>query len=190
MCGPPGSTREKQLKGVATADDLVYRKFHRLAPNELWVTDITEHLTREGTEFCAEVLDGCSRKIGAWAIDSKPDSTLVISAFEMALRTGTPAHNGFVHVEHGVQLTICAHTQKIRTAGLLPSLGTVDDALDYALTESFWSSLQIELLNRKKWMTRIELANAMFEYIEVFCTRRRRHSSVGHPIRSTRPSAD
>ena len=68
--------------------------------------------------------------------------------------------------------------QKIRSAGLLPSFGTVGDGLDNAMMESFWSTMQIELLNRKKWKTRIELANAIFEYIEVFYNRRRRHSSL------------
>lgn len=68
--------------------------------------------------------------------------------------------------------------EKIRSAGLLPSFGTVGDGLDNAMMESFWSSMQIELLNRKKWRTRIELANALFEYIEVFYNRRRRHSSL------------
>ena len=69
--GLPGPARIKRLKGVATADDLVNRKFHRLALKELWVTDITEHPTREGKVYCAAVLDACSRKIIGWAIDSK-----------------------------------------------------------------------------------------------------------------------
>lgn len=180
MFGLPGPTRVKRLKGVATADDLVHRKFHRLAPNELWVTDITEHPTREGKVFCAAVLDACSRKIVGWAIDSKQDSALVVNALDMALRARTPAPGGIVHADHGVQFTSWAFTQKIRSAGLLPSFGTVGDALDNAMMESFWSSMQIELLNRKKWRTRIELANAIFEYIEVFYNRRRRHSSLGY----------
>lgn len=178
MYGLPGPTRVKRLKGVATADDLVHRKFHRLSPNELWVTDITEHPTREGKVFCAAVLDACSRKIVGWAIDSKQDSTLVVNALDMALRARAPSPGGIVHADHGVQFTSWAFTQKIRSAGLLPSFGTVGDALDNAMMESFWSSMQIELLNRKKWTTRIELANAIFEYIEVFYNRKRRYSSL------------
>ena len=142
----------KRLKGVATADDLGHRRFHRLTPDELWVTDITEHPTREGKVFCAAVLDACSRKIVGWAIDSKQDSTLVVNALDMALRARTPAPGGIVHADHGVQFTSWAFTQKIRSAGLLPSFGTVGDALD----------------------------NAIFEYIEVFTNRRRRHSSLGY----------
>ena len=150
--GLPGPTRVKRLKGVATADNLVHRKFHRLTPDELWVTDITEHPTREGKVFCAAVLDACSRKIVGWAIDSKQDSTLVVNALHMALRARTPATGGIVHADHGVQFTSWAFTQKIRSAGLLPSFGTVGDALDIAI----------------------------FEYIEVFTNRRRRHSSLGY----------
>lgn len=178
--GLPGPARIKRLKGVATADDLVNRKFHRLALNELWVTDITEHPTREGKVYCAAVLDACSRKIIGWAIDSKQDSTLVVNALDMAIRARQPDPGGIVHADHGVQFTSWVFTQKIRYAGLLPSFGTVGDGLDNAMMESFWSSMQIELLNRKKWKTRIELANAIFEYIEVFYNRHRRHSSLGY----------
>ena len=87
-----------------------------------------------------------------------------------------------IHADHGAQgqFTPWVFTQKIRSAGLLPSLGTVGDGLDNAMMESFWSSMQIELLNRKKWRTRIELANAIFEYIEVFYNRRRRHSALSY----------
>lgn len=176
--GLPGPARIKRLKGVATADDLVNRKFHRLELNELWVTDITEHPTREGKIYCAAVLDACSRKIIGWAIDSKQDSTLVVNALDMAIRARQPGPGGIVHADHGVQFTSWVFTQKIRSAGLLPSFGTVGDGLDNAMMESFWSTMQIELLNRKKWKTRIELANAIFEYIEVFYNRRRRHSSL------------
>lgn len=175
--GPDSS--EATERGAA-ADDLVHRKFHRLSPDELWVTDITEHPTREGKVFCAAVLDACSRKIVGWAIGSKQDSTLVVNVLDMALRARAPAPGGIVHADHGVQFASWAFTQKIRSVGFLPSFGTVGDALDNAMMESFWSSMQIELLNRKKWRTRIELANAIFEYIEVFTNRRRRHSSLGY----------
>lgn len=191
--GLPGPVRIKRLKGVATADDLVNRKFHRLALNELWVTDITEHPTREGKVYCAAVLDACSRKIIGWAIDSKQDSTLVVNALDMVIRARQPAPGGVVHADHGVQFTSWVFTQKIRSAGLLPSFGTVGDGLDNAMMESFWSSMQIELLNRKKWKTRVELANAIFEYIEVFrCSTTvaagTPPSSTRHPTTTTSPA--
>lgn len=78
--GLPGPVRIKRLRGVVTADDLVNRKFHRLRANELWVTDITQHLTTEGWVYCAAVLDAFSRKIVGWSIDSRQDATLVVNA--------------------------------------------------------------------------------------------------------------
>jgi len=76
--------------------------------------------------------------------------------------------------------TSWAFTNKVRSSGMMPSFGTVGDGLDNAMMESFWSSMQIEMLNRKKWKTRIELANAMFDYIEIFYNRQRRHSGIGY----------
>lgn len=178
--GLPGPKRIARLRGVATADDLVNRKFHRLAPNELWVTDITEHPTKEGKVYCAAVLDAYSRRIVGWAIDSRQDATLVVNALDMAIRNRKPKPGGIVHADHGVQFTSWVFGEKIRSAGLLPSFGTVGDGYDNAMMESFWSSMQIELLNRRRWKTRVELSTSMFEYIEVFYNRQRRHSALGY----------
>jgi transposase InsO family protein len=178
--GLPGPTRIKRLRGIVTADDLVNRKFHRLRPNELWVTDITQHRTREGWIYCAAVLDAYSRRIVGWSIDSRQDATLVVNALDMAIRNRRPEPGGIVHADHGTQFTSWVFGEKVRSAGLLPSFGTVGDGLDNAMMESFWSSMQIELLNRRRWKTRVELANAIFEYIEIFHNRRRRHSALGY----------
>ena len=178
--GLPGPKRIARLRGVATADDLVNRKFHRLAPNELWVTDITEHPTKEGKVYCAAVLDAYSRRIVGWAIDSRQDATLVVNALDMAIRNRKPKPGGIVHADHGAQFTSWVFGEKIRSAGLLPSFGTVGDGYDNAMMESFWSSMQIELLNRRRWKTRVELSTAMFEYIEVYYNRQRRHSALGY----------
>ena len=178
--GLPGPKRIARLRGVATADDLVNRKFHRLAPNELWVTDITEHPTKEGKVYCAAVLDAYSRRIVGWAIDSRQDATLVVNALDMAIRNRKPKPGGIAHADHGAQFTSWVFGEKIRSAGLLPSFGTVGDGYDNAMMESFWSSMQIELLNRRRWKTRVELSTAMFEYIEVFYNRQRRHSALGY----------
>lgn len=178
--GLPGPIRIKRLRGVVTADDLVNRKFHRLRPDELWVTDITQHRTREGWVYCAAVLDAFSRRIVGWSIDSRQDSTLVVNALDMAIRNRRPKPGGIVHADHGTQFTSWVFGERIRSAGLLPSFGTVGDGLDNAMMESFWSSMQIELLNRKRWKTRVELANAIFEFIEIFYNRQRRHSALGY----------
>lgn len=84
---------------MATADDLVNRKFHRLAPNELWVTDITQHRTREGWLYCCAVLDAFSRRIVGWSMDSKADATLVVNALDMAIRNRRPTAGGIVHAD-------------------------------------------------------------------------------------------
>lgn len=126
------------------------------------------------------MLDAYSRRIVGWSIDSRQDSTLVVNALDMAIRNRQPEPGGVVHADHGVQFTSWAFGDRVRTAGLLPSFGTVGDGLDNAMMESFWSSMQIELLNRRKWKTRVELANAIFEYIEIFHNRQRRHSALGY----------
>jgi transposase InsO family protein len=101
--GLPGLVRVKRLRGIVTAEDLVNRKFHRLGPDELWVTDITQHRTREGWVYCAAVLDAFSRRIVGWSIDSRQDSTLVVNALDMAIRSRRPEPGGIVHADHGTQ---------------------------------------------------------------------------------------
>jgi len=117
--GLPGPTRIKRLRGVATADDLVNRKFHRLAPNELWVTDITEHPTREGRVYCAAVMDAYSRRIVGWSIDSRQDSTLVVNALDMAIRNRRPEPGGIVHADHGVQGGLNWSSQHLDDGGVV-----------------------------------------------------------------------
>ena len=192
--GLPGPARIRRVRGLVTADDLVNRKFGRQRPNELWVTDITEHPTREGKVYCCCVMDTFSRKIVGWSIDSVQNSSLVVNALDMAIKNRRPAAGGIVHADHGVQFTSWSFGEKIRSAGLMPSFGTVGDGLDNAMIESFWSSMQIELLNRQRWRTRVELANAMFDYIEIFHNRQRRHSQLAyrtpieHELAFTSPS--
>jgi transposase InsO family protein len=98
----------------------------------------------------------------------------------MAIKNRRPEPGGVVHADHGTQFTSWSFTDRIRSAGLMPSFGTVGDGLDNAMMESFWSSMQIELLNRKRWKTRVELSNAMFDYIEIFYNRQRRHSGLDY----------
>ena len=84
-----------------------------------------------------------------------------------------------IHSDHGSQFTSWAFTQRAKDAGLLPSMGTIGDAYDNAVIESFWARMQTELLDRRRWKTRVELANAIFEYLEIFHNRQRRHSALG-----------
>jgi transposase InsO family protein len=96
----------------------------------------------------------------------------------MAIKQRRAKRGSIVPADHGVQFTLWAFTDKVRQAGLMPSFGSVGDAFDNAMMESFWSTMQIELLDRQRWKTRLELSNAIFEYIEDFYNRRCRHSQL------------
>lgn len=167
------------LRPEATAADLVRRKFDRTGPDQLWVTDITEHPTREGKLYCAVVLDACSRRVVGWSIDTTPTAALVTNALGMAIQSRRPAAGTLIHSDQGVQFTSWVFSQRAKASGLVPSMGGVGACYDNAMMESFWSRMQVELLDRRRWRTRIELANAIFEYLEVFHNRQRRHSSLG-----------
>jgi putative transposase len=162
---------------LITAADLVNRRFTADRPNQLWCTDITEHPTREGKVYCCCVIDVHSRKIVGWAIDTRQTTNLVLNALDMAVENRKPSQT-VIHSDHGTQFTSWAFTSRIREAGLVGSMGTIGDGYDNAMIESFWGTMQVELLNRKKWRTRLELANAIFEYIEGYYNRTRRHSAL------------
>lgn len=178
--GISGRPRYRRVPNVVTAEDRVQREFSRDGPNQLWVTDITEHPTREGKVYCAVVLDAFSRLVVGWSIDSNPTAALVTNALGMAIeQRGPPDGQTVIHSDQGTQFTSWAFTQRAIDSGLLPSMGSVGDCYDNAMIESFWSRMQVELLDRQRWATRVALANAIFEYLEIFHNRRRRHSSLG-----------
>jgi putative transposase len=169
----------RHAKPDQIAADLVDRNFARTGPNQLWVTDITEHPTREGKLYCAVVLDAYSRRVVGWSIDATPTAALVTNALGMAIQTRTPPAGAIIHSDQGVQFASWAFTQRAKDSGLVPSMGSVGDCYDNAMIEAFWSRMQVELLDRHRWKTRVELANAIFEYLEIFHNRQRRHSSLG-----------
>ena len=166
--------------GPATEDDLVKRNFTVEATDLLWLTDITEHPTKEGTLYCAAVMDAYSRRIIGWSIAHHMRTELVIDALGMATLRRRPEDGATIlHSDHGTQYTAWAFGQRLRAAGLLGSMGTVGDCYDNSMMESFWSTLQLEVLDTRTWETRTELANAIFEWIECWYNTKRRHSSLG-----------
>jgi len=179
LAGATGRPKWRHAKPDQIAADLVDRNFARAEPNQLWVTDITEHPTREGKVYCAVVLDACSRWVVGWSIDASPTAALVTNALGMAITTRTPPPGAIIHSDQGVQFASWAFTQRAKDSGLLPSMGSVGDCYDNAMIEAFWSRMQVELLDRRRWKTRIELANAIFESLEIFHNRTRRHSALG-----------
>lgn len=178
LAGLPGRRRYRKTPNTPTAADLVNRDFARTEPNRLWLTDITEHRTFEGKVYCAVVLDAFSRRVVGWSIDSSQTAALVVNALEMAIEN-RKAEGVVIHSDHGTQFTSWAFTRRALDSGLVPSMGSIGDCYDNGMMESFWARMQVELLNRQRWRTRIELANAIFEYLEIFHNRQRRHSSLG-----------
>ncbi len=168
----------RRTRPVDTPTDLVDRNFARFEPDQLWVTDITEHPTREGKVYCAVVLDVFSRRVVGWSIDNTATSGLVTSALGMAIGNRQPHPGTVIHSDQGTQFTSWAFTQRAHESRLVPSMGTVGDCFDNAMMEAFWARMQVELLDRRRWRTRIELANAIFEYLEIFHNRQRRHTAL------------
>lgn len=161
--------------------DLVRRQFTVDGPDVLWVSDITEHLTEEGKLYLATVIDAYSRRAIGWSIADHMRSELVVDALQMAIWRRRPAAGKTIcHSDHGAQYTSWAFGRRLRGAGLLGSMGTVGDCFDNSLAESFFGTLQMELLDRQRWSTRQELALAIFEYLEAFYNPVRRHSSIGY----------
>jgi transposase InsO family protein len=142
------------------------------------MTDITEHPTREGKVYCCVVLDAFSRFVVGWSIDSTQTTTLVLNALGMAIRRRNGPDDLVIHSDRGVQFTSWAFSQNVRDAGIAPSMSAVGSPYDNATVESFWGRMQVELLNRRAWKTRIELATAIHDYIELFHNTRRRHSAL------------
>ena len=162
------------------SSDLVNRNFAVTEPNRLWITDITEHPTGEGKIYCAAVMDAYSRLIIGWSIAGHMRTELVTDALGMAIIRRQPEQNRTIlHSDHGSQYTSWAFGQRLHAAGLLASMGTVGDCYDNSMMESFWGTIQLELLDSKTWATREELANAIFEWIECWYNPKRRHSSLG-----------
>jgi putative transposase len=163
----------------AVFEDQVKRVFTADAPDKLWVTDITQHRTSEGWVYCACVIDVFSRRCVGWSIADHIRTELVVDAIEMARWRRKPVGT-IVHSDRGAQFTSWLFGARLREAGLMGSMGKVASAYDNALMESFFGSLQIELLDRREWATRAELGTAIFEWIEAFYNPVRRHSGIGY----------
>jgi len=162
------------------AADLVNRAFTADGPDRLWVADITEHPTVEGKVYCAAVMDVYSRRIVGWSIAEHMRAELVIDALGMATLRREPVSGGTIlHSDHGSQYTAWSFGKRLEAAGILPSMGSVGDCYDNAMMESFWGTMQLELLDSRAWRTRHQLANAIFEWIECWYNSKRRHSSIG-----------
>jgi putative transposase len=166
--------------GSEPSDDLVNRSFDPVEPDRLWVMDVTEHPTSEGKVYLAVVLDAFSRRVVGWSIADHMRSELVVDAVQMAIwRRQPPRGQTVAHSDHGSQYTSWAFGRRLRGAGLLGSMGSIGDCFDNSVAESFFGTLQLELLDEHRWTTRDQLALAIFDWIETWYNPRRRHSYCG-----------
>lgn len=161
------------------ASDLVRRNFFTSGPNQLWVADITFIPTMVGFLFLAVVLDAWSRKIVGWAFSSDLKTRVVLDALDMALETRRP-EDVIHHSDRGSQYTSLAFGNRCKEAGVRPSTGSVGDAYDNAMCESFFATLECELIDRHRFRSHTEARMAVFHFIEGFYNPTRRHSTLGY----------
>ena len=166
-------------KRVRPACDLVDRNFYAEEPNTLWVADITYVPTWAGFLYLAVVLDAFSRRIVGWAMGHDLKAQLVLDALNMALTQRCPV-DVIHHSDQGSQYTSIAFGMRCKEAGVRPSMGSVGDAYDNAMCESFFATLECELLDRRKFRTKAEARMAVFQFIEGWYNPGRRHSALGY----------
>lgn len=165
--------------GARAAPDLVERNFTASGPDQLWVADITYIPTGAGFLFLAVVLDAWSRRVVGWAMASHLRSSLVLQALEMALGQRRPT-NVIHHSDQGTQYTSIAFGIRCKQAGVRPSMGSVGDAYDNAMCESFFATVECELLERERFLNQAEAKMKVFDFIEGWYNARRRHSAIGY----------
>ena len=162
------------------ATDLVHRTFTAAAPDRLWVADITYLPTAAGFLYLATVIDAFSRRVVGWSMAPHRRTELVLNALEMARRARCPTTGLIHHSDHGCQYTSVAFGAHCRDAGITRSMGSIGDCYDNALAESFFATLECELIDRCRWHTHSEAQMAVFDYIEGFYNPRRRHSALAY----------
>ncbi|WP_432509533.1 IS3 family transposase [Kineococcus auxinigenes] len=172
--------RQRQ-PGPPVHDDLVQRRFTAGKPNQLWLTDITEHPTAEGKLYLCAVKDACSNRIVGYSIDARMTADLATQALRNALdlRGGAQALEVIVHSDRGSQFRSHRYVRELRAAQARGSMGRVGTCADNAAMESFFSLLQKNVLNRRRWDTRQDLRLAIVTWIETTYHRRRRQQALG-----------
>src|SRR4051794_15035011 len=183
--GLAGVSRRKFVITTAKSDsrqapDLVERDFTASVPDRLWVADITYVPTWAGFLYLAVVLDAFSRRIVGWSMATTLATRLALDALNMALVTPRPTGVSHPSDQGSSQYTSIEFGHCCRDAGVRPSMGSVGDAYDNAMCESFFAALEYELLDRRRFKTQAEARLAVFAFIEGFYNPRRRHSSIGY----------
>ncbi len=185
QAGLQGASRRKRYRttvrdrNARPAPDLVDRNFSVDRPDQLWVADITYIPTWAGFLFLAVVLDAFSRRIVGWAMANHLRTELVLDALNMALGQRRP-EAVIHHSDQGCQYTSIAFGVRCKQAGVRPSMGSVGDCYDNAMCESFFATLECELLERRRFANQVEARLAVFDFIEGFYNSHRRHSSLNY----------
>jgi putative transposase len=184
--GLAGVSRRRSAPVTTTRDpnhrpahDLVRRNFLAEGPNELWVADITFVPTMAGFLYLAVVLDAWSRRIVGWAFSADLKTRVVLDALDMALASRKP-DSVIHHSDRGSQYTSVAFGNRCKEAGVRPSTGSVGDAYDNAMCESFFATLECELLDRHRFSSHTQARISVFHFIEGFYNPTRRHSALGY----------
>lgn len=162
------------------APNLLDRKFHVAAPRRVWVADITYIPTDEGWLYLATEMDLYSHRIVGWSLSSRMSRHLVLDALAMAVGRRRPEPGLIHHSDRGVQYACGDFQRALKRYGMVPSMSRKGDPYDNAVAESFFRTLKVELVYRRRFRTRLEAKAAVVEYIELFYNSRRRHSSLGY----------
>jgi len=179
VCRRKGWRTTVRDRDVRPAPDLVERNFSVEQPDRLWVADITYVPTWSGFLFLAVVLDAFSRRIVGWAMANHLRTELVLDALNMALTRRQPT-NVIHHSDQGCQYTSFAFGKRCQAAAVRPSMGSVGDCFDNAMCESFFATLETELLDRRKFPNQSEARMAVFDFIEGWYNPLRRHSALDY----------
>lgn len=171
--------KKKISVSVPVAEDKVQRHFHACAPNRVWLTDITEHPTREGKLYTCAIKDVWSNRIVGLACSSSMSTPLALEALGEAVKNRQPQPGCIVHSDRGSQFTSSAYQDALKAAGLVQSMGGVGSCADNAAMESFFSLLQKNVLSQQRWHTRNQLQTAIRHWIEAQYHRRRRQTRLG-----------
>jgi transposase InsO family protein len=150
------------------------------APNQLWVADVTYIQTQQGWLYLSAILDLYSRKIVGWAMGQRNDTLLVLKALAMALLHRNPPANLLLHSDRGVQYASLDYRQALSRAGLIASMSRRANCYDNATMESFWATLKLELVYRRRFDSHSHAQSQIFDYIETFYNRQRAHSALGY----------
>ena len=165
---------------TSTIRDLVKRNFTALVPNKTWVGDITEIMTFEGVLYFSFILDLFSRYVAGWATSENKNVKLVIDALVMAVERRDPPKGFVFHSDHGSQYRADLFQSVLHFHGGIPSMGTVGDCYDNAVSESFVHTVKGECLYDVQLISREFTNRLLFDYIEVFYNRKRKHSTLGY----------